>query len=77
MGEVRLEVRLSSQSEWIKILDPRDWTIFVPSEEAIAGDIKRLPGRICERFHELAAECKETGVYGKGGPLAAECVCGP
>jgi uncharacterized protein (TIGR02266 family) len=35
VGEVRLEVRLSSQSEWIKIFDPRDWTIFVPSEEAL------------------------------------------
>jgi Tfp pilus assembly protein PilZ len=35
VGAVRLELRLSSQSEWIKIFDPRDWTIFVPSEESI------------------------------------------
>lgn len=28
-------MHLSSQSEWIKIFDPRDWTIFVPSEESI------------------------------------------
>ena len=35
MGAVRLELRLNSQSEWIKIFDPRDWTLFVPSDEAI------------------------------------------
>lgn len=33
MGAVRLELRLTSQSEWIKIFDPRDWTVFVPSEK--------------------------------------------
>ena len=31
----RIELRLGSQSEWIKIFDPRDWTIFVPCEEQI------------------------------------------
>jgi Tfp pilus assembly protein PilZ len=30
---VRLELRLGSQSDWIKIFDPRDWTIFVPSDD--------------------------------------------
>jgi uncharacterized protein (TIGR02266 family) len=35
VGAVRLELRLGSQSEWIKIFDPRDWTIFVPSDETI------------------------------------------
>ena len=35
MGAVRLELRLSSQSEWIKIFDPRDWTIFVPTDDKI------------------------------------------
>ncbi|HEX7842540.1 MAG TPA: PilZ domain-containing protein [Kofleriaceae bacterium] len=30
---VRLELRLSSQTDWIKIFDPRDWTIFVPTAE--------------------------------------------
>ena len=35
MGAVRLELRLNSQSEWIKIFDPRDWTVFVPTEEAL------------------------------------------
>ena len=35
MGVVRLELRLSSQSEWIKIFDPRDWTVFVPASEPI------------------------------------------
>src|SRR5690606_37663829 len=29
------ELRLSNQSEWIKIFDPRDWTVFVPTDEAI------------------------------------------
>jgi Tfp pilus assembly protein PilZ len=32
---VRLELRLNSQSEWIKIFDPRDWTVFVPTNEPI------------------------------------------
>ena len=31
MGAVRLELRLSNHSEWIKIFDPRDWTVFVPT----------------------------------------------
>lgn len=33
MGAVRLELRLTSQSEWIKIFDPRDWTVFVPTSD--------------------------------------------
>jgi hypothetical protein len=33
VGAVRLELRLGSHSEWIKIFDPRDWTVFVASEE--------------------------------------------
>jgi Tfp pilus assembly protein PilZ len=37
VGAVRLELRLSNHSEWIKIFDPRDWTVFVPtpSEDTI------------------------------------------
>ena len=35
MGVIRLELRLNLQSEWIKIFDPRDWTVFVPTEEPI------------------------------------------
>jgi Tfp pilus assembly protein PilZ len=30
VGAVRLELKLSSHSEWIKLFDPRDWTVFVP-----------------------------------------------
>ena len=33
MGVLRLELRLANQTEWIKIFDPRDWTVFVPSTE--------------------------------------------
>jgi Tfp pilus assembly protein PilZ len=36
VGAIRLELRLSSQSDWIKIFDPRDWTIFVPTSDAVA-----------------------------------------
>ena len=32
---MRLELRLDNQAEWIRIFDPRDWTIFVPAEVAI------------------------------------------
>ena len=35
MGAVRLDLRLASHTEWIKIFDPRDWTILVPTSEAI------------------------------------------
>jgi len=35
VGPVRLELRLNSHSEWIKIFDPRDWTVFVPTDENI------------------------------------------
>ncbi|HEU4728771.1 MAG TPA: PilZ domain-containing protein [Kofleriaceae bacterium] len=35
MGPVRLELRLSSHTEWIKMFDPRDWTVFVPASERI------------------------------------------
>jgi Tfp pilus assembly protein PilZ len=34
VGAIRLELRLSHQSEWIKIFDPRDWTLFVPTGDA-------------------------------------------
>lgn len=35
MGVVRLELRLQSQSEWIKIFDPRDWTVFVQTDDVL------------------------------------------
>ncbi|MDB4962360.1 MAG: type pilus assembly PilZ [Myxococcales bacterium] len=35
MGAARLELRLTSQSEWIKIFDPRDWTVTVPTAEHV------------------------------------------
>ena len=35
VGAVRLGLRLSNHSEWIKIFDPRDWTILVPVTEPI------------------------------------------
>jgi Tfp pilus assembly protein PilZ len=40
VGAVRLELRLGNQSEWIKIFDPRDWTVFVPSTEALETGTK-------------------------------------
>jgi len=39
MGAVRLEISLSNQSEWLKMFDPRDWTIFVPTEEDVANGV--------------------------------------
>ncbi len=35
MGPVRLELRLNNHSEWIKIFDPRDWTVFVPADQPL------------------------------------------
>jgi Tfp pilus assembly protein PilZ len=43
VGAVRLELRLGNQADWIKIFDPRDWTIFVPTPEKVAnGDSLRI-----------------------------------
>ena len=36
VAAIRLELQLSHQSDWIKIFDPRDWTIFVPTAESVA-----------------------------------------
>jgi uncharacterized protein (TIGR02266 family) len=38
VGAIRLELRLNSQSEWIKVFDPSSWTIFVPTEETSIED---------------------------------------
>ena len=35
MAAARLELRLSSQSEWLKIFDPRSWTVFVPTAASL------------------------------------------
>jgi hypothetical protein len=35
VGAVRRELRLSSHSEWLKIFDPRDWTLLLPAGEPI------------------------------------------
>jgi Tfp pilus assembly protein PilZ len=35
VGAVRLDLRLASHTDWIKIFDPRDWTILVPTSNAI------------------------------------------
>jgi Tfp pilus assembly protein PilZ len=29
----RVELRLSSHSEWLKVFDPRDWTVLVPASK--------------------------------------------
>lgn len=36
MGAVRLEISLSNQSEWLKMFDPRDWTLTVPTDREVA-----------------------------------------
>jgi Tfp pilus assembly protein PilZ len=33
VGALRLELRLTDHSEWIKIFDPRDWTVFVACDQ--------------------------------------------
>jgi len=38
VGAARLELRLANQAEWVKIFDPRDWTVFVPTAEPLAMD---------------------------------------
>lgn len=43
MGAARLELRLSNQHEWIKIFDPRDWTMFVASDQDVdSGESLRI-----------------------------------
>jgi Tfp pilus assembly protein PilZ len=46
VGVVRLELRLASQSEWIKIFDPRDWTVFVPAGLEAGAAVAGAPLRI-------------------------------
>lgn len=38
VGAVRLELKLSSHGEWIKSFDPRDWTVTVPTAQAVRID---------------------------------------
>jgi Tfp pilus assembly protein PilZ len=38
VASVRLELRLANQGEWIKIFDPRAWTVFVPTTEPIESN---------------------------------------
>jgi Tfp pilus assembly protein PilZ len=35
VSAVRLDLRLASHTEWIKVFDPRDWTILVLTTEAV------------------------------------------
>jgi Tfp pilus assembly protein PilZ len=35
VGAVRLELRLSSHTDWLKIFDPRDWTLSVPTAQSV------------------------------------------
>jgi len=43
VGAVRLEVSLSNQTEWLKMFDPRDWTLFVATDQPVAnGDNIRI-----------------------------------
>jgi Tfp pilus assembly protein PilZ len=43
VGANRLELRLTDHSEWIKIFDPRDWTVFVACEDpADNGSVLRI-----------------------------------
>src|SRR4051812_12032124 len=43
VGAVRLELRLSSHTEWAKVFDPRDWTVVVPSPSLIEqGETVRI-----------------------------------
>jgi Tfp pilus assembly protein PilZ len=39
VGAVRLELQLSSHTEWIKIFDPRDWTVFVATPTALEQSV--------------------------------------
>jgi len=40
VGSVRLDLRLPDQHEWLKIFDPRDWTVFVESEQAVDDGVE-------------------------------------
>jgi Tfp pilus assembly protein PilZ len=35
VGAVRLDLRLASHTEWIKVFDPRDWTVLVPTSAPV------------------------------------------
>jgi Tfp pilus assembly protein PilZ len=57
VGVVRLELRLSSHTEWLKIFHPRDWTIFVTTSEPIeSGASLRVDVDICGWLVTLRGE---------------------
>jgi uncharacterized protein (TIGR02266 family) len=48
VGVVRLDLRLSSHTEWLKLFHPRDWTLFVPANEPIdSGALLRIDLDVC------------------------------
>jgi len=48
VGVVRLDLRLSSHTEWLKLFHPRDWTLFVPTSDTIdSGALLRIDLDVC------------------------------
>ena len=48
VGVVRLDLRLTSHTEWLKLFHPRDWTLFVPVDEQVdSGALLRIDLDVC------------------------------
>jgi Tfp pilus assembly protein PilZ len=48
VGMVRLDLRLTSHTEWLKLFHPRDWTLFVPVTEPVdSGALLRIDLDVC------------------------------
>jgi Tfp pilus assembly protein PilZ len=68
VGASRLELRLSSHSEWLKIFDPRDWTVFVETSDTadngatIRVDLDVDGWRVVLRGTVVGAREEPTGV---------------
>lgn len=65
MASVRLELQLASESDWIKVFDPRDWTVFVPTTQAIE---QGAPLRIDLDVGGWAVQLRGTAVGHRGDP---------
>lgn len=65
MAQVRLVLRLANQQEWIKIFDPLNWTVFVPTDQSYESGV---PVRLDLEVNSWLVTLKGTIVQLRGEP---------
>ena len=70
---LRLRLQLSHQSEWIKIFDPRDWTVFVATDDVVEpGGTVRIDLDVDGWLVTLRGTIVGTGKTPRGAVVALE-----